>query len=147
MRPAPSGAANGQNPIGLVIPCHRVIGANGKHVGYGGGLAQGVAARPRGHGLPRIDRAIKIFRVTLLVGAGIFCQLAAERANVVLHDQRQLRAQEILAVEPRFRLVEGDVAFDEQGPGRLDKLGDFHIAAEPRVGERFTDGEPSLRIA
>ncbi len=33
------GAANGQNPIGLVIPCHRVIGANGKHVGYGGGLS------------------------------------------------------------------------------------------------------------
>jgi len=32
------GAANGRNPIGLVIPCHRVIGANGKHVGYGGGL-------------------------------------------------------------------------------------------------------------
>jgi methylated-DNA-[protein]-cysteine S-methyltransferase len=32
------GAANGRNPIGLVIPCHRVIGSNGKHVGYGGGL-------------------------------------------------------------------------------------------------------------
>lgn len=32
------GAANGRNPIGLIIPCHRVIGANGKHVGYGGGL-------------------------------------------------------------------------------------------------------------
>ena len=32
------GAANGRNPIGLVIPCHRVIGANGNHVGYGGGL-------------------------------------------------------------------------------------------------------------
>jgi methylated-DNA-[protein]-cysteine S-methyltransferase len=32
------GAANGQNPIALIIPCHRVIGANGKHVGYAGGL-------------------------------------------------------------------------------------------------------------
>ena len=32
------GLANGQNPISLVIPCHRVIGANGKLTGYGGGL-------------------------------------------------------------------------------------------------------------
>lgn len=32
------GAANGRNPIGLVIPCHRVIGANGSLTGYGGGL-------------------------------------------------------------------------------------------------------------
>jgi methylated-DNA-[protein]-cysteine S-methyltransferase len=32
------GAANGSNPVGLVIPCHRVIGSNGKLVGYGGGL-------------------------------------------------------------------------------------------------------------
>lgn len=32
------GAANGQNPISIVVPCHRVIGANGRLVGYGGGL-------------------------------------------------------------------------------------------------------------
>lgn len=32
------GAANGANPIGIVIPCHRVIGANGSLTGYGGGL-------------------------------------------------------------------------------------------------------------
>ena len=32
------GAANGANPIAIVIPCHRVIGASGKLVGYGGGL-------------------------------------------------------------------------------------------------------------
>jgi methylated-DNA-[protein]-cysteine S-methyltransferase len=32
------GAANGQNPIGLIVPCHRVIGANGTLTGYGGGL-------------------------------------------------------------------------------------------------------------
>ena len=31
-------SANGKNPIGLVIPCHRVIGADGKLVGYAGGL-------------------------------------------------------------------------------------------------------------
>ena len=32
------GAANGANPVGLVVPCHRVIGANGSLTGYGGGL-------------------------------------------------------------------------------------------------------------
>jgi methylated-DNA-[protein]-cysteine S-methyltransferase len=32
------GAANGSNPIAIIIPCHRVIGASGKLVGYGGGL-------------------------------------------------------------------------------------------------------------
>ena len=33
------GLANGSNPLPIVIPCHRVIGANGKLTGYGGGLA------------------------------------------------------------------------------------------------------------
>jgi len=40
-RPAASravGAANGANPIPIVLPCHRVIGANGSLTGYGGGL-------------------------------------------------------------------------------------------------------------
>ncbi len=32
------GAANGQNPISIILPCHRVIGSNGKLIGYGGGL-------------------------------------------------------------------------------------------------------------
>jgi methylated-DNA-[protein]-cysteine S-methyltransferase len=32
------GAANGQNPMAVVIPCHRVIGANGSLTGYAGGL-------------------------------------------------------------------------------------------------------------
>jgi methylated-DNA-[protein]-cysteine S-methyltransferase len=32
------GLANGSNPIPIVIPCHRVIGSNGKLTGYGGGL-------------------------------------------------------------------------------------------------------------
>jgi methylated-DNA-[protein]-cysteine S-methyltransferase len=32
------GAANGQNPVAIIIPCHRVIGANGKLTGYAGGL-------------------------------------------------------------------------------------------------------------
>lgn len=32
------GLANGQNPIAIVVPCHRVIGKSGDLVGYGGGL-------------------------------------------------------------------------------------------------------------
>ncbi|MCW8193455.1 methylated-DNA--[protein]-cysteine S-methyltransferase [Proteobacteria bacterium 005FR1] len=32
------GLANGRNPIGIIVPCHRVIGANGKLTGYAGGL-------------------------------------------------------------------------------------------------------------
>ena len=32
------GWANGSNPIAIVVPCHRVIGANGKLTGYAGGL-------------------------------------------------------------------------------------------------------------
>ena len=33
-----AGLANGQNPISIVVPCHRVIGSNGTLTGYGGGL-------------------------------------------------------------------------------------------------------------
>jgi len=32
------GAANGRNPIAIILPCHRVIGSNGELTGYGGGL-------------------------------------------------------------------------------------------------------------
>lgn len=40
-RPAASravGAANGRNPISIIVPCHRVIGADGSLTGYGGGM-------------------------------------------------------------------------------------------------------------
>ena len=48
------GHANGSNPISIVVPCHRVIGANGSLTGYGGGLQrkrwllehEGVALKP-----------------------------------------------------------------------------------------------------
>lgn len=32
------GAANGKNPVGIIVPCHRVIGSNGTLTGYAGGL-------------------------------------------------------------------------------------------------------------
>ena len=32
------GAANGKNPVSLIVPCHRIIGKNGSLTGYGGGL-------------------------------------------------------------------------------------------------------------
>jgi methylated-DNA-[protein]-cysteine S-methyltransferase len=32
------GSANGSNPVGVVVPCHRVIGSNGSLIGYGGGM-------------------------------------------------------------------------------------------------------------
>jgi len=35
----PWGLANGSNPIGVVVPCHRVIGSDGSLTGYGGGLS------------------------------------------------------------------------------------------------------------
>ena len=34
------GLANGKNPISVIVPCHRVVGANGSLTGYGGGLAR-----------------------------------------------------------------------------------------------------------
>ena len=34
------GAANGKNPISIIVPCHRVVGANGTLTGYAGGLAR-----------------------------------------------------------------------------------------------------------
>ena len=48
------GLANGANPIAVVVPCHRVIGANGTLTGYGGGIErkqwllkhEGAAFRP-----------------------------------------------------------------------------------------------------
>jgi methylated-DNA-[protein]-cysteine S-methyltransferase len=32
------GLANGKNPIGIIVPCHRVVGADGRLTGYGGGI-------------------------------------------------------------------------------------------------------------
>jgi methylated-DNA-[protein]-cysteine S-methyltransferase len=50
------GLANGRNPIGIVVPCHRVVGSSGDLTGYGGGLARkrlllDLEARVAGHRL------------------------------------------------------------------------------------------------
>jgi methylated-DNA-[protein]-cysteine S-methyltransferase len=58
------GLANGANPVAIVVPCHRVIGANAALTGYGGGLArkawllthEKAATMPR-MGLPSLDAA------------------------------------------------------------------------------------------
>ncbi|MEU3914782.1 methylated-DNA--[protein]-cysteine S-methyltransferase [Streptomyces sp. NPDC029721] len=36
------GLANGKNPVGIIVPCHRVIGASGSMTGYGGGIERKV---------------------------------------------------------------------------------------------------------
>jgi methylated-DNA-[protein]-cysteine S-methyltransferase len=58
------GMANGRNPIGIIVPCHRVIGASGSLTGYGGGLDRkqlllGLEQRDRG---PKqgIERGISV---------------------------------------------------------------------------------------
>jgi methylated-DNA-[protein]-cysteine S-methyltransferase len=35
-----AGAATGRNPIGIIVPCHRIVGSNGSLTGYAGGLAK-----------------------------------------------------------------------------------------------------------
>jgi methylated-DNA-[protein]-cysteine S-methyltransferase len=50
------GLANGRNPIGIIVPCHRVIGASGSLTGYGGGLErkQLLLDMERDHAEPRL---------------------------------------------------------------------------------------------
>jgi methylated-DNA-[protein]-cysteine S-methyltransferase len=52
------GLANGRNPIGIIVPCHRVIGANGSLTGYGGGLE-------RKHVLLELERSAREPRLAL----------------------------------------------------------------------------------
>ena len=56
------GAANGRNPIGIVVPCHRVIGASGSLTGYGGGIS-------RKRWLLDHERGAALFPVTVTGGA------------------------------------------------------------------------------
>jgi methylated-DNA-[protein]-cysteine S-methyltransferase len=52
------GLANGHNPIAIIVPCHRVIGASGNLTGYGGGLA-------RKQSLLEMEKNIKSGNLTL----------------------------------------------------------------------------------
>lgn len=57
--PRAVGRANATNPVSLIIPCHRVIGADGSLTGYGGGLPiKEVLLRWEGVALPRIGREV-----------------------------------------------------------------------------------------
>lgn len=59
------GGANGRNPLPIVVPCHRVIGANGSLTGFGGGVdvkarllaLEGIPADLFGETTPRVARA------------------------------------------------------------------------------------------
>jgi methylated-DNA-[protein]-cysteine S-methyltransferase len=52
------GLANGHNPIAIIVPCHRVIGANGSLTGYGGGLH-------RKRSLLEMEKTVKSGNLTL----------------------------------------------------------------------------------
>lgn len=52
------GLANGHNPIAIIVPCHRVIGASGSLTGYGGGLA-------RKRSLLEMEKGVKSGNLTL----------------------------------------------------------------------------------
>ncbi|UDY34322.1 methylated-DNA--[protein]-cysteine S-methyltransferase [Dermatobacter hominis] len=56
------GLANGRNPIAIIVPCHRVIGADGSMTGYGGGIERKVA-------LLRLERAVEQQQGVLELGA------------------------------------------------------------------------------
>ncbi len=50
------GLANGSNPVGVVVPCHRVIGANGSLTGYGGGIERKSWLLEHEAGVPTMKR-------------------------------------------------------------------------------------------
>jgi methylated-DNA-[protein]-cysteine S-methyltransferase len=54
------GLANGANPVGIVVPCHRVIGADGTLTGYGGGLSRKRWLLEHESALPGAARALSL---------------------------------------------------------------------------------------
>lgn len=71
------GSANGRNPISVIVPCHRVVGADGRLVGYAGGLerkqflldleAEATGGRLRLGGLARMSEQDNAFNVARIV--------------------------------------------------------------------------------
>ncbi|QNI36762.1 methylated-DNA--[protein]-cysteine S-methyltransferase [Edaphobacter albus] len=59
------GTANGANPIGVVVPCHRVIGANGSLTGYGGGMER-KAWLLRHEGCAQVSETLSLFTSPVL---------------------------------------------------------------------------------
>ena len=55
------GAANGRNPISIIVPCHRVIAANGKLTGYAGGIdrKQWLLHHERGETVPELSQPVQ----------------------------------------------------------------------------------------
>ena len=53
------GAANGQNPLSIIVPCHRVVGSDGKLTGYAGGLPR--KAFPLDLESAPADKALRLF--------------------------------------------------------------------------------------
>lgn len=49
-----AGAATGRNPIGIIVPCHRIVGANGSLTGYAGGLDRKRALLALESGIPEL---------------------------------------------------------------------------------------------
>lgn len=55
------GAANGNNPLSIIVPCHRVIGANGSLTGFGGGLDTKRWLLEHERAIPRSSRQQSLF--------------------------------------------------------------------------------------
>ena len=55
------GLANGKNPVGIIVPCHRVVGADGGLTGYGGGLERKRRLLDFERGLPGRGRETALF--------------------------------------------------------------------------------------
>ena len=49
-----AGAATGRNPIGIIVPCHRIVGSDGSLTGYAGGLARKRALLALESGIPEL---------------------------------------------------------------------------------------------
>ena len=86
------GAANGKNPIPIVVPCHRVVGSNGHLTGFAGGLErQGVAARPRARRpRPPVTRRLTSQR----------CFIASRRVSTLRRSPRDAEERELISHVP-----------------------------------------------